>query len=157
MAAKNSTLIEKIKYGATLETPKRFLKFCLVGGGGVVVNMGLLYLLTDLVGLYYLLSSIIAIEIAIFNNFFWNDFWTWRDRRRKGSLQFFKRLVKYNLSANFSSLVGNIATLWVLTSLLGWYYMYANVVGIAVGVILNFGLNDRWTYRRRKAEGEIDK
>jgi len=156
MIKNSSTLIEKIKYGATLETPRRFLKFCLVGGGGVILNMGMLYLFTDIVGLYYLLSSIVAIEIAILNNFFWNDIWTWRDRRAKGPVQFLKRLLKYNVSANLSSFVGNIVTLWILTSILGWYYMYANVVGIMVGVILNFSLNDRWTYRKRKPQKSIE-
>jgi dolichol-phosphate mannosyltransferase len=155
MATDTSTLIEKIKYGATLETPRRFLKFCLVGGAGVVVNMGMLYLFTDIVGLYYLLSSIIAIEIAILNNFFWNDIWTWRDRRKRGGVQFFKRLIKYNISANFSSFVGNIVTLWILTSIFGWYYMYANLVGIMIGVVLNFSLNDRWTYRRGRSQRSI--
>ena len=156
MIKNSSTLIEKIKYGASLETPRRFLKFCLVGGGGVILNMGMLYLFTDVFGLFYLLSSIIAIEIAILNNFFWNDIWTWRDRRRKGALQFFRRLIKYNISANLSSFVGNIATLWILTSIFGWYYMYANVVGIMVGVVLNFTLNDRWTYRKGKPPKSIE-
>ncbi|UKO97472.1 glycosyltransferase [Nostoc sp. UHCC 0870] len=56
----------------------RFLRFGLVGLSGVFVDMGILYLLSDpsTLALPLTRSKIIAGEIAIFNNFLWNDAWT---------------------------------------------------------------------------------
>src|SRR2546423_7399215 len=56
----------------------QFIKFCMVGGSGVFVDMGILYLLADprCLGLNITLSKICAAEIAMTNNFIWNEFWT---------------------------------------------------------------------------------
>jgi len=52
----------------------RFVKFCLVGLIGILVNMFLLWLLTEFVGLFYLISAAIGIESSIISNFVLNDF-----------------------------------------------------------------------------------
>ncbi|WCJ61123.1 GtrA family protein [Fontisphaera persica] len=58
----------------------RFAKFCVVGGSGVVVDMGMLFLLADprCLGLNLSLSKILAAETALANNFLWNELWTFR-------------------------------------------------------------------------------
>ena len=56
----------------------RFVKFGIVGGSGFLVNMGFLWLFTEVVGLFYIISSILAIAIAMVNNFIWNYSLTWR-------------------------------------------------------------------------------
>ncbi|MEO1376466.1 MAG: glycosyltransferase, partial [Cyanobacteria bacterium J06635_10] len=56
----------------------RFIRFGLVGLSGVFVDMAILYLLSDpnTLALPLTRSKIIAAEIAICNNFLWNDAWT---------------------------------------------------------------------------------
>ena len=58
----------------------RFVRFAAVGLSGVVVDMGVLYLLSDpsTLGWGLTRSKIIAAELAIINNFIWNDAWTFR-------------------------------------------------------------------------------
>jgi dolichol-phosphate mannosyltransferase len=58
----------------------QFTKFCLVGGSGVFVDMGILYLLADpsRLGWNITLSKICAAEIAMINNFIWNELWTFK-------------------------------------------------------------------------------
>jgi dolichol-phosphate mannosyltransferase len=53
----------------------RFMRFGLVGLSEVFVDMAVLYLLSDptTLGLPLTRSKIIAAEIAIINNFLWND------------------------------------------------------------------------------------
>jgi hypothetical protein len=62
----------------------RFAKFCLVGGSGVVVDMGVLFLLADprCLGIGVIASKIIAAETALANNFLWNELWTFRPSGR---------------------------------------------------------------------------
>jgi len=55
-----------------------------VGVIGAVINTGLLWLFTDLVGIYYLFSSAIAIEIGIIIQFLLNDRWTFREKKTNG-------------------------------------------------------------------------
>ena len=63
------------------QTLKRYLRFGMVGASGVVVDMGMLYLLADpkMLGLNLSLSKAIAAEVAIVNNFAWNELWTFGD------------------------------------------------------------------------------
>ena len=51
----------------------------LVGGIGVGINLGLLYALTDFLGIWYILSQGIAIAVSITNNFFLHRYWTFKN------------------------------------------------------------------------------
>ncbi|MDP2919248.1 MAG: glycosyltransferase family 2 protein [Dehalococcoidia bacterium] len=124
----------------------RFLKFCLVGGSGVLVNVGLLWVLTEYAGLFYLFSSAIAIETSVLSNYIFNDFLTFRDRHSRGQKDFFKRMLKFNAV----SLVGvglNLAILWLLTSFAGLHYIISNLFGIAAATFWNYLANVLWTWR----------
>jgi dolichol-phosphate mannosyltransferase len=76
-----------------------FIRFCLVGLTGVVVDLGIFYILRKVVGLGLTRSAILSAEVAIFNNFLWNDLWTFADisRRQVGHRQRIKRFLKFNL------------------------------------------------------------
>ena len=80
---------------------KRYARFCVVGATGVAVDMGIIYLLADpsMLGWNLTLSKVIAAEVAIFNNFFWNDIWTFRGLARSENIRVARlaRLGKFNL------------------------------------------------------------
>ena len=125
---------------------KRFLKFCVVGVSGVLVNEGLLWLLTDGFGLFYLYSAIVSIEASIISNFTLNNIWTFRDRRL-ASDNIFIRLLKYNLTC----LIGvglNIFVLWLLTEILGMHYLISNIFGIVVAFIWNYTASVKWIWKK---------
>src|SRR6266576_1156244 len=60
---------------------RRFVMFCIVGGTGVFVDMGVLFLLADphMLGWGLSVSKALAAETALVSNFVWNDLWTFRD------------------------------------------------------------------------------
>lgn len=122
---------------------RRFAKFFVVGASGVAVNMGVLILLTERVGIPYAISSLFAIELSILSNFALNNAWTWSDRRA-GSLG--GRLLKYHAVAGFTALSANWCLLVLLTQLFGVDYRISNLIGIAAGLGLNFLLNHLWTF-----------
>jgi len=123
----------------------RFLKFCLVGASGVVVNLGLLWILTEVAGLFYLVSAAFSIEISILSNFALNELWTFRDRvgSTKGIL---KRAAKFNLIC-VGGLVINLVILAALTELLGVYYMISALFGIAAATLWNYVISAMWAWR----------
>jgi dolichol-phosphate mannosyltransferase len=57
---------------------QRLLKFNLISLVGLGINLGLLSLFTDVFGIYYLISNIIAIIIVMLWNYLLNTWWTWR-------------------------------------------------------------------------------
>lgn len=128
---------------------RRIVKFGLVGTWGFVVNMFFLWFFTETVGLFYLFSSLIAIEISLINNYVFNDLWTWRDRGKEGKKEYLKRMLQYHATAS-AAMLANIAILWILTELFDVYYLASNVFGILCGAVLNFFLNDRWTFKHKK-------
>ena len=125
---------------------KRFVRYCLVGASGVLVNMGLLWLLTEAGGLFYLASAAFSIETSIITNFALNDFFTFPDRRAPGAGHFFRRLGKFNV-VSLAGLGVNMAVLWTLTSVFGVYYLLSNLCGIAVATLWNYLLNLWWTWK----------
>jgi len=56
---------------------KRILKSNLWRSGGLVVNIGVLYFLTEYVGVYYLLSNIVGIICAFLLNYLFESRLTW--------------------------------------------------------------------------------
>jgi len=124
----------------------RLIKFGLVGLSGIVVNMGLLYLLTEYAGVYYLVSAVVAIEVSILNNFILNDFWTFSSRRLIHRYSWIKRLFAFHIIAAGGLLI-NLGVLYLLVEFAGIYYMIANLTGILVAFLWNFFLNRHLTWK----------
>jgi putative flippase GtrA len=125
----------------------RLLKFSVVGATGVFVNMGTLYLLTELAGIPYFVGSVVAIELSIATNFWMNLIWTWRDRSEVGTL--WTKLWRYHVGAGATAFLGNYLILIGLTELFGVNYLISNLVGIGVGTLSNYVINDVWTFGER--------
>jgi len=139
--SKNRSLPKMLQKMLTLNYWMRFMKFNIVGLTGIFVNQGILMLLTSL-GLYYLYSGIIAIEVSIISNFFLNDLWTFRDRR---SGHILKRLVKFNILM-LIGLVINLLILYALTELASLHYTISNLFGIGIASIARYLMSIKWAW-----------
>jgi dolichol-phosphate mannosyltransferase len=126
---------------------KKVLKFGLVGISGIVVNMGALWYLTEFVGLYYLVSSLFAIELSILNNFIWNDLWTFKSETSHKLSSRWHRLISFHV-VSVGGLIINMGILFLLTSVGGVYYLISNFIGILVGFGWNFIVNRRVTWTK---------
>ena len=129
---------------------KRFMQFGLVGLSGVFVDMAIFYLLHDPKALGWALtrSKVIAAEIAIVNNFLWNDRWTFGDisSQQSGWQTRIKRFIKFNLVC----LVGlglNVLILNILVNYFGVNAYIANLMAIAIVTIWNFWINLKLSWR----------
>lgn len=130
---------------ATLPTAK-FLRFCLVGLSGVAVDMATLYFLSDpsQLGLGLTRSKVAAAELAIVNNFWWNDAWTFRDvsAKQTGPQSRLRRFLKFNAICTIGLLL-NLVLLNLMFNVFGWNRYVANAVAIATVTLWNFWLNSR--------------
>jgi len=130
------------KRGKVWKEWEKIFKFGIVGLIGTVVNMGLLYYLKEYQDFPLLFASFIAIELAILNNFLWNEFWTFKNN----SHSFLSHLVGFNL-VSVGGLLINMAVLSLLTTL-GVYYLLSNFFGILIGFSWNFLANRRYTWKK---------
>ncbi|MBD2597967.1 glycosyltransferase [Nostoc spongiaeforme FACHB-130] len=128
----------------------RFLRFGLVGLSGVFVDMAILYLLSDpsTLALPLTRSKIIAGEIAIFNNFLWNDAWTFADvsMQQQEWHHRIKRFLKFNLVC-LAGLGINVLVLNLVFNLVIPNRYIANLIAIAVATIWNFWVNLKLSWR----------
>jgi uncharacterized protein YacL len=58
---------------------KRGFKFAVVGSLGAIINLFVLFLLTEYGKMWYILSEILAIFVAFVFNYFINTYWTYLD------------------------------------------------------------------------------
>jgi dolichol-phosphate mannosyltransferase len=119
----------------------KFFRFAVVGGSGVLINMAALWLLHDIVGLGLTRSSLAATSLAIFNNFLWNNHWTFKATSIK------KRRFAQFVIISIIGMVITAAILNILYNILGIHYAPANLAGIMVATAWNFYANSKWTWR----------
>jgi dolichol-phosphate mannosyltransferase len=128
----------------------RFLRFGLVGLSGVFIDMTILYLLSDPTTWHWGLttSKVIASELAIINNFLWNDQWTFRDisSRQPGQYQRLKRFIKFNLIC-LLGLFFNVLLLNVFFDGFGMNRYLANLLAIIIVTLWNFWINLKLSWR----------
>ena len=133
-----------LKFGIKPEKMKEFMKFAVVGGSGVLVNMGFFFIFTRYAGVRMEFASPMAIEISILTNFFLNNAWTFRKRDTR--VGFTGRILRYHLVTAVAGLV-NYLTLLLLAKVFGMHDMIGNLIGILLGTVINFFLNSLWTWR----------
>jgi dolichol-phosphate mannosyltransferase len=126
----------------------RFIRFILVGLSGLVIDMGSLYLLHGVWGLGLTRSAILAGEIAIINNFLWNDLWTFGDiaRKQRRPSQVAKRLAKFNIIC-LMGLVLKVLILNVFFNLLHLNPYLSNFLAIMLVTLWNFWINLKLSWR----------
>lgn len=106
-------------------------RFIISGGTAAVVDLGLLYVLTEYFFLHYLLSAALAFIASFFVSFILQKFWTFEDEsvdrvHVQASLSFTIAIFNLGLNTLLMYIFVDIAHLW---------YMLAQVI---VGIMLAF-------------------
>ena len=133
------------------ERMKQFIRFGLVGGSGVVVDMAVLFLLVDprLGGWNLSIAKAFAAEAAIINNFVWNDIWTFREISAENAGRRGHRTILF-CKFNLICLVGMGMNILLLNLQVRCWHInvyLANLIAIALVSVWNFVMNVKfgWT------------
>jgi dolichol-phosphate mannosyltransferase len=124
---------------------RRMLKFCAVGLSGIIINETMLWALTEIWGLYYLISSIASTELAILNNFVWNELWTFRDTYDDTKSGVSERLLKFHLSRYGGALLG-LLFLFLFTEIFSVHYLISNILSILIILFYNYFTSKEWVW-----------
>lgn len=126
--------------------PARFILFSLVGASGVFVHFLSLWIAHKLYGLDFAVAQTIATFVAMTSNYIFNNFLTYRDRRRRG-LRFFTGLLTFYVVCG----IGVIANVGVANFIFQRDYTWwlAGGAGALVGTVWNYAASAIFTWSRR--------
>ena len=113
---------------------KKILRYLIAGGTATGVNLALLFVFTDWLGVWYLFSAIASFVVAFFVSFFLQKLWTFQDKSR-GLLK--RQMAIYFLIAMIS-LSANTGFMYLLVDVFGVWYLLAQVFTAAVIAVWNF-------------------
>jgi putative flippase GtrA len=112
----------------------RFFKFVASGATVAVVNLTTLSLFTELLGVWYLTSSILAYIVSFFVNFFLQKFWTFQDHEKHRTT--FKMWVFFLNS--LVNLILNALLMYTLVEVYSLWYVLAQCLVIGILMIMNY-------------------
>ena len=124
----------------------RWCKFNFVGGMGIVVQFGALFLLKSVLHFDYLFATAIAVEAAVVHNFVWHEQFTWADRVQPSWRRSLPRLLRFNLTNGGVSILGNLALMRVMVGVGHMNYLLANAIAIVLCSLANFLVSERWVF-----------
>ena len=117
------------KFAPHLRKRARLLRYLVSGSTSAVIDFLFLYLLTDIWGMHYLFSAILAFIIAFFVSFFLQKFWTFEDDSTE---RVHEQAVLYFVVAGINLGI-NTALMYYFVDILGIWYMAAQF--LASGLI----------------------
>ncbi len=109
-------------------------RYVAAGLTGAGTQIGLLYIFTDLVKIWYIYSSIIAFIVAIIVSFLLQKFWTFKDRTTQ---QIHHQAIKY-LATAITGLIVNTVLMYLFVDLIGIWYILAQIIIGAIIMVFNF-------------------
>jgi len=122
----------------------KFLTYAAIGGSCALLNLAILWLLTSVLALHYLVSTLIAFFALTPVGFWLQKLVTFRTPLASAPFEW----PRYFLTMG-SSLAANLALMYLLVSILGLWYLAASVVVSLLFLVANFLVNNYWSFARR--------
>ena len=108
-------------------------RFCIVGGLSFLLDYGLLYVLTEYVGVYYLYSSGISFTVSVIFNYWLCVVYVFHAGRHQTARQ-----ATLFIGSSIAGLGLNQLCMWILVDCFAMHYMHAKIVATAVVTFWNY-------------------
>ena len=112
---------------------KQLFRFGIVGFTAFLIDAGLLYVLTEYLHVYYLISSVISFIVSLIYNYILSIFWVF-DVKKK---QTYKEVLLFTIL----SVIGlgvNQLVMYIGVDLLNVYYMLCKIISTIIVMVYNF-------------------
>jgi len=123
----------------------RMTQYAIVGGSMLILNVIILYVLTSLLGIYYIISAIVSTLFLTGLSFFLNENWTFNSVTNYTHTKQWHRIVSYYL-VSASAIILNIIILFLLTDFGNIYYLYSSIIASFLVFLWRFHLNEKFTW-----------
>lgn len=120
---------------------KKFAKYFFVGVSGLILDVGLLYLASDILHIRPLLALLVTQIIVITYNYLLNKYWSFESRGAHG-----RQLARYGVVLGFNYLFGE-AAMYLGNEVLEINHLIVRVATVALAVSWNFLLYNYWVYK----------
>ena len=127
-------MLNKLFIEKTNDVKIQFLRYIFVGGIAAVVNIGSLYIFTDIFHLYYLISNIFGFVFGLITNYLLSKVLVFAKEQK------FNKIIEFTIYAIIGVIGLGLDTffLWLFTSF-GIYYLLSKIISTALVFIWNFG------------------
>lgn len=126
----------------------------------MLVDMLILHILagSGMLHCNLIVTKICSAEVAMANNFIWNDLWTFRGlaHGHRGFPALLRRFGRFNMICSVGILI-SAAILKLLVHFGGMNLYVANLVAIVTTTVWNFGMNYVFNWGRKQRESIGDK
>lgn len=123
------------------------IRFQIVGWGGVLLNLLIIWLLYDIAGWSLIVSATLAIEASIIHNFTWYYFKTWHDRVGHSIGDYFSRLIRFNVITASIELLVKVGVIWFLTQYMGMHYLLSDLISMLFGPIFKYTASEFYIFK----------
>ena len=120
---------------------KLFSGYIIFAGIATLVDLGILYSLTEFIGFHYLLSALLSYACGMVTNFFLNKLFNFKNRNR--------RIVQQFGLFTFVALIGLGLTqliLWFFVEFVNLWYMLAKLISIVIVMLWSFYGHKKLTF-----------
>ena len=118
----------------TESTVVQLFRYTFVGGLAFIVDFGTLFILTEYLNLFYLISAGIAFILGLITNYASSVNWVFSNRTLDGKgMEFFLFTVIGLIGLGLNELL-----LWTLTDLLSIYYLFSKIITAIIIYLWNF-------------------
>ncbi len=126
------------------------IKFLLVSGSAVAINLLLLFLMVSYMGfgtpLGENIANAVSMELAIVYNYFMSRAITWKHRRKEEGGRLFLQIVKFHAAIGVTILFRLV--LFPVLQGLGIQYVFNAAIGIAVSALFNYVVYDTIIFKK---------
>ena len=112
----------------------QLFRYVIVGFIAFGVDFGTLYVMTDLMGVHYLLSNALGFIFGLVINYLLSIQWVFANRKMEDRR---KEFTVFSL-IGVIGLIINQLVMWTFTEYLAVYYLYSKVIATAVVFFWNF-------------------
>jgi putative flippase GtrA len=112
-----------------------FIRFCIVGGTGFLINLVFLALLPKLFGFPVPVAQFIGAEIALFSNFMLHHHWTYTRHKVKKSMRVL--IIQFHLTT-WPAILGSVAMVSISVEFFHLGKIVALIISSAISLIWNY-------------------
>lgn len=121
---------------------QKFIKFCVVGFSGMVIDFGTTWLLKEKVKVNKYIANSTGFILAATSNYIWNRYWTFHSENSHVVTEYFSFII--------ISLIGlaiNNFLIYLLSDKMKFNFYLSKLIAIGVVTVWNFVLNFLITFR----------
>lgn len=122
---------------------RKIIKYVISGGLSALTILFVLYFFTDILGIWYVISSVIASISGVIVSFIFQKFWTFRNKsidKIKSQLFFYAIITVINIAVN-------VYGVFALVDYFGLNYLVAQIIVVIIVTIASFFVYGKFLFK----------